>query len=524
MWSTMVAVALCLGCVYSPAGSGQDLRFEVKGFLVEGENPLGEDETQELLRPFMGPQEGLGGLETAVNALQERLQEKGLTWHRVTLPAQTLEDGIVRLKIVEFRVGEIEVSGNKYFTDANIRASVPALQPDISPPAGLLSRQLLLANEHTAKEVELKIRASEEPEKVDAVLEVADRRPWTVFAGLNNTGTDETGNLRATLGFQHSNLFDRDHSLTATFTTSPEDFSAVQQYGGFYRVPFYNFSSVLSAFAVRSDIDSGTVAGSFDVTGRGDFYGLGYRQLFTPRGAYTHSAEIGVQDRYFDNEVFFVAAAGGRSSDLGVDVRSRPLSLAYGGTYRFKQGTTGFDASFVHNIPGGSKNDDDAYALARYQASADWWAMRLAAVLDYSLPKGWLARARFDGQYADQALIAGEQFGIGGERSVRGFDERIVSGDAGFSASLEAWTPPLKYDIRLLVFGDLGVVENQDPLPGEIRSVTLSSTGVGLRWYWKDQLSLQADFGYILQGIDKDLVDGAASGDTKLHFSLVYRY
>jgi hemolysin activation/secretion protein len=142
-------------------------------------------------------------------------------------------------------------------------------------PPDLLSRQLLLANEHTAKDVELKIIAGAGPQEVDLVLEVDDRRPWTLFAGLDNTGTEETGELRATVGAQHSNLFERDHSLTATYTTAPEHLSAVKQYGVFYRVPFYRASGVLSAFAVRSDVDSGTVAGSFDVTGRGDFYGLG---------------------------------------------------------------------------------------------------------------------------------------------------------------------------------------------------------------------------------------------------------
>jgi hemolysin activation/secretion protein len=518
-------VGVCLAFPHPEARGDQTLRFEVKGFLVEGDNPLGEAATQELLRPYVGDQEGLDRLEAAADALQARLQEEDFYWYRVTLPAQTLEDGIVRFKIVEFRVGEIEVSGNKYFSDANIRASIPALQAAVSPPADLLSRQLLLANEHTAKDVELKIRAADEPEQVDVVLDVADRRPWTVFAGLNNTGTDETGDLRATLGLQHSNLFDRDHAVTATYTTAPDKTSAVQQYGGFYRVPFYDFSGVLSAFAVRSDVDSGTVGGSFDVTGRGDFYGLGYRQLFTPRGAYTHSAELSVQDRFFDNEVFYiVAAAGSRSSDMGADVRSRPLSLAYGGTYRFEQGNAGFDLAYVRNLPGGSKNDDDAYHLARFGSSNDWWALRLAGVLDYSLPKGWLARARFDGQYADQALVAGEQFGIGGESSVRGFDERVVSGDAGLSASIEAWTPSLWYDVRLLAFGDVGTVENQAPLPGETESVTLGSAGVGLRWYWRNQLSVQADFAYILKGIDKDLIDDAASGDTKLHFGIVYRY
>jgi hypothetical protein len=59
----------------------------VKGFLVEGDNPLDDQETQALLQPYAGEQDGLSGWEAAPNALQGRLQEKELMWHRVALPA-----------------------------------------------------------------------------------------------------------------------------------------------------------------------------------------------------------------------------------------------------------------------------------------------------------------------------------------------------------------------------------------------------------------------------------------------------
>jgi len=57
-----------------------------------------------------------------------------------------------------------------------------------------------------------------------------------------------------------------------------------------------------------------------------------------------------VQDRFFDNDVLLVAAAGSRSSDFGADARSRPLSLAYGGTYRFQKGT---DLEFIPDAASG---------------------------------------------------------------------------------------------------------------------------------------------------------------------------
>lgn len=178
----------------------------------------------------------------------------------------------------------------------------------------------------------------------------------------------------------------------------------------------------------------------------------------------------------------------------------------------------------MHNIPGGPENNDEAYNLARLGAKVNWWALRLNASLDYLLPKNWLGRLRVSGQYTDQVLIPGEQFGIGGQGSVRGFNERVVSGDLGLSGGLDLWTPKLPYDLRLLGFLDGGVVQNADPLPGEIPSVTLASTGLGLRWYWNNQLSVEADLAYILQGIREPADLDAAPGDTKLHFGIVYRW
>ena len=50
--------------------------------------------------------------------------------------------------------------------------------------------------------------------------------------------------------------------------------------------------------------------------------------------------------------------------------------------------------------------------------------------------------ARLDGQWSDEPLIPGEQFGIGGARSVRGYEEREASGDSGFFVSAELISKP----------------------------------------------------------------------------------
>ena len=77
-------------------------------------------------------------------------------------------------------------------------------------------------------------------------------------------------------------------------------------------MPFYSVSGALTLFYAFSDVNSGTVANAFDVSGRGEFAGLHWRQHLTPMGAYSHSFEAGLDDRFFDNNVVFGTHAARR--------------------------------------------------------------------------------------------------------------------------------------------------------------------------------------------------------------------
>ena len=73
------------------------------------------------------------------------------------------------------------------------------------------------ANQNPSKRAEVRFRKSETAGMLDATVGVQDSRPLNVFLNLNNTGTDETGDLRATLGAQYSNLFNLDLQNTTTY-------------------------------------------------------------------------------------------------------------------------------------------------------------------------------------------------------------------------------------------------------------------------------------------------------------------
>src|SRR5204862_3027894 len=136
-----------------------------------------------------------------------------------------------------------------------------------------------------------------------------------------------TGYTRLTLGHQQSNLFDLDHELTMTYTTSPDHIEDVQQIGVFYWLPLYGYNTALRAFWTRSDVDSGTVGiggQSFAVSGRGDFYGLNATYALPKWGNAMQHITVSIEDRYFKNTVGVTGAPIQSPA-----VSSRPVALPH---------------------------------------------------------------------------------------------------------------------------------------------------------------------------------------------------
>jgi hemolysin activation/secretion protein len=491
-----------------------EVRFTVSRFTVDGENPLTEERTSALLAQYTGEYAGLDGLLAAADELERALVEQGYSFHRVSLPPQALEGGTVVLKVVRFHLGKVSVVGNEHFETASVISSLPPLIPGEAPDTAAIRQAVAVANRHPAKNLIVTMSQGEQADTVDAEVKVSERRPWTVFGLFNNAGSPQNGRSRMSVGGQHSNLFGMDHVLTATVSSSPQDVRGVRQYGLSYEVPLYALSGWAALSWVRSDVDSGTVEQFTDVSGSGEFWTLKFRQDLAPRGAWRQAWTVSVEDRLFDDRSSF----GGFR--FGGKVRSRPLQVRWDTRYLRKSGDLRAHIEYAHNLRSGAHNDSAAYGT---RASPAWNAVRFGANVDQTLGGNWLARARLAGQFAGESLIAGEQFGLGGANSVRGFEERTVAGDNGVSASAELWTPPIAAlaGLRLLGFVDAGYKDLETPSFGEEASDTLLSVGLGARLQWRENLNVSADWGHVIeqaQGISSD------AGNSRWHLNVLYRY
>ncbi len=512
-------VLLALLLVLSPGGwaqsDDQPLRFSVTEFIVSGDNPLG-DRALAILEPYLGEQSGLDGLSAAADVLEQALIDAGYSFHRVTLPPQSLQDGRVELRVLAFTLGQVSIEGNRHFDRDNILHALPELRPGTAPNTRRLGRSLDLANAHPARQIQMTFRESELPDAIDAAVSVNDSDPQVYFLNIDNSGSSSTQEFRATLGYQHSNLFNRDHALTATLTFAPEDPAATRQIGLNYHIPLYGQGSAVDVLLSDSEVSGGTVAESVEVSGKGSVLGVGYRHLLMSEGPLRHSWRAGLQYKLFNNTVDL------SGNTIESDVLSFPLELGYTLSYTARRFVVSLDLSAVKNIESGSHNTPQDYDRARPGADPGWSALRYRLNLDWPFAGDWLMRARMRGQSSSDRLISGEQFGVGGAATLRGFEERSITGDEGWLGSLEVWTPA-RQGWRGLLFLDGASVQN-NPLPNTAEpSENLSSWGLGLRWSWKQQLSLSLDHGIIIQGGGSD-PEINQDGDSKTHFNLIYRF
>jgi hemolysin activation/secretion protein len=370
----------------------------------------------------------------------------------------------------------------------------------------------------------LQIKEGTKPDAVDADLRVADVAPSQFFVSLtggtrdfDNTLNRNTGYTRLTLGYQHSNLFNRDHTATLAYTTSPERVSNVTQLGVFYTVPFYGYNTMVTAYYTHSDINSGAVGlgtQSFDVSGSGDFYGIKATYLLPRFGEVVHNVSIALDSRYFESNVAF----GGTSLPTSA-VGSRPITFRYAARLEKDQAAYAGFAEYSRNIAGGRAGSDADYNAARAGADRDWDAFRFGLDGTYSFGARWSVNGRLRAQYASDPLIPGEQLGIAGIAGVRGFREREVTGDRAYFVNLEANGPPLFFDVAPYAFYDFGWRKLVTPVTGQSDTDSISSAGAGLRWKWQ-RLDLNVAYAHVLNGV----AGGTPRDHDKLHFSAFYRF
>lgn len=495
--------------------------FEVTRYEVVGDALLGAAPIATLLAPYTGRARTFADVQRAMESLEDAYRSQGFSVVKVSLPEQELNQGTVRLVVAAARIGKVQVVGNTHFDSANIRASVPGLVEGKAPNITRISASLRTANENPAKKTVLTLQSAGSDDEVNATLQVVDEKPWAAGLTLDNAGTDKTGKTQISAQLQHFNVAGLDHTLSLQYTTTVEQPGSVHVYGVGYHVPLYAWGDSLDLYGSYSDVDSGLVStGAFNllVSGKGTVLGGRYNHNLARRGNYESRLLFGWEQKAYQNNL------GYQGFQLGSDVTVRPLSLTYAGDWSHGAGgSTNYYLTGVRNVAGGDRGSEADFTRIRAGAATGYGLLRYGIGHTQVWPSDWQLRVLLNGQWTQDALVPGEQFGAGGATSVRGYGERALADDQGRVANLELYTPGLcsggALQCRLLAFVDTGSVTRNNPLPGERRDASITSAGIGVRAAVGRQWSMQMDVAQVLADSDAH-----SKGDTRVHLKMNLAY
>jgi hemolysin activation/secretion protein len=162
----------------------------------------------------------------------------------------------------------------------------------------------------------------------------------------------------------------------------------------------------------------------------------------------------------------------------------------------------------------------------RVGAKNDYSVLHYGGNIYISVAQDWTVHAGVNGQYTRDALPSGDQFGIGGASSVRGYEERALSNDSGVTATLETYTPEVAQhfgwngiSLRGLLFGDYGRVTRNLALPGEMQQAELAGAGMGMRLDIGKTASVKLDVARAIRD-----GGGAKEGDVRAHVVATVSY
>ena len=145
-----ISLVLLLLTLFQQTGRAQDhpptTKVLVKAFKITGASVIDGAELESLVAPHVGRDMGLAELEEIAGLVTAEFGDRGYTLARAYIPAQDIKDGIVEIVVVEGKVGEIIVKGNKnYSTDFIKRGFTPVVEQSVIKHSSL-EKSLLLLN------------------------------------------------------------------------------------------------------------------------------------------------------------------------------------------------------------------------------------------------------------------------------------------------------------------------------------------------------------------------------------------
>lgn len=454
-----------------PAGGK---RIPINRFEISGNSVISSDELHSIVAAHEGRTMTLFEIYEVADELTQYYRDKGYSVASVTVPAQKVGSGTVRLEVVEGRIGSLGVEGNTMYRTWFLQRHVTGAAPGDVISDKALERDLLLLNDLPGLQAKAVVAPGAEFGESNLKIRAEEKR-IDFTTRFNNYGRTSIGEWKV----------EADLGINAPLGIGDRiDFNVVHADGGKldyfnlrYSAPVWVDGTRASAYFSRNDykVDSDELPPgleSLDISGDGDNFGFGIMHpLIRSR---KQNLYIGVS---YDRVITRQLVRGLRLKDKA-DISLMNVNVLYSRVHLDNSFST-VSANFATNF---DSNQRDPLTLAP-ENNAQTAKMRVDMTHFRPIVGLWSLFAKMTMVGSIDPIVDTQKFRIGGRESVRGYASSELAGDGGYATTVEIQRQFIfgnNWPSRAFIFGDSGTVTRKNSATiGLDSSESISGAGIG---------------------------------------------
>ena len=397
-----------------------EISFELKQVNWNPSEILTQEEIQAVTESYIGRQITLKDLREMADRITDLYREKGYMTCGAVLPPQTIHEGVVEIRLIEGRTGDISITGNNHTKTGYITGRL-GLKPGEIANTDKLNRDLRWF--HGTNDVQLRVVMKPGAVEGTTDYEIIAFEPQnqTVTLYMDNDGYETSGRWRQGIFYNIRSLSGQRDALRMSFIRS----QGTKAWSLGYSFP-------ISPKGMRLDFDySGNRTEVTDgelrplgVEGKSNSYSVAWRVPFHVTENSRHEAGLQYIHQRAETDL-------GHGEEKWVDDKIHRV-IPYVSFTHYGDSTVLYHKhSFVWAR---RSNIDGVSDSAKFYRLTSFWQKR------YQGGQFW--QARLDGQWSSgEFMAASDRFFVGGVNSVRGYEEGLIGGSKGLTAGIEYHVP-----------------------------------------------------------------------------------
>ena len=470
---------------------------------IVGNSVFTEADFKPLVDVFLASSRSTKDVQNLIHQIDRKYYEKGY------LTTKTLFDSsqnhTLVLRVVEGRVAQIEIEGNRFQKDKRILKDLKVNDGDLLNLNDLQENVESINRSQDLYKVKARLSAGKEAGESVLTYEVEERLPFKLSVFSDNRGRPLIGQTRWGTEFEYADPLGKGDKFSLGYTGARGTTIAETAY-------------------------------TIPVNSKGTSVGVAYSFAYVHVQNRTGTARLtGHAHNYsvFLNQT--VEQIKGLSLSTGLNLRKITAyeNRIESGESDVSSATAGFNWDGSDKIGRSNLNGTVTAGAGFWGGDNTFMKYELAGTRIFNLPKNQFLVFNGYSMLSSGPLPGFEQMQIGGSSSVRGFTEGLLFGDKGFTVNAEyrypIWglakiAPKLAENLQGVLFVDASQVVVAKNTSGRLTgasnrgNTTLVGTGAGLRLAINDTLEGFVDFGVGLT--DRANMEPNAQPSVRVHFGV----